>query len=273
MIMKIALSKPEQEVVFLKATLELVGSMVNFELMDLLGGDPDTQVQFKTSTHHRFFSIALVDFLSRTDPKAPVDRRSYLGALREICESPFFAVDGSIATLHKATQEFVEWLETEVEVEIWLASIGTQASVKLPRRLFLKMAGNLSKHNVLRAIGVAEEVQDVLEKAGHAISPEESLLVLSDFYERFHGDILHYHSSTIAEFLNNIRWGIFDYLQPEYRRSIVWERGDPAKYHYTPPAEIQNAYALDCYWSLLNEVRSPPYVRRFQVTRWLKLRY
>lgn len=271
--MKIVLSKPEQEVVFLKAILELVGSMVNFEMMELIGDDPNTQVSFKTSTHHRFFSIALVDFLSRTDPRAPVDKRSYLEALRGICEFPFFSEDGSIATLHRATLEFVEWLETEVEVEIWLASIGKQASVKLPRLLFLKMAGNLSKHNVMRAIGVAEDFQAVLEKAGHAISPEESLLVLSDFYERFHGDILHYHSSTITEFLNNIRWGIYEYLQPEFRRSIVWEGGDPAKYHYTPPAEIQNSYALDCYWSLLNEVRSPPFVRRFQVTRWLKLRY
>jgi hypothetical protein len=34
---------------------------------------------------------------------------------------------------------------------------------------------------------------------------------LDDFYERFHKDILNYHSSTIAEFLNNIRWGIYEY--------------------------------------------------------------
>jgi hypothetical protein len=99
------------------------------------------------------------------------------------------------------------------------------------------------------------------------------MLALGDFYERFHTDILNYHSSTIAEFLNNIRWGIYDYLQPELRRSIVWEGGNPRKYHYTFPIGIESNFAKQCYWDLMNEVLQPPYVRRFQVTKWLKLRY
>lgn len=271
--MLLNLSKMEQEVVFLKTILEVVGSMVNFEMMDLIGKDPDTQVMFKTSTHHRFFSIALVDFLSQTDSRAPVNKQSYLGALRGICDAPSFPDDDSIAPLRMATSEFTAWLEAEVSVEIWLASIGKQVTVKVSRYLFLKMVGDLSKHNVLRAIGVAEELQNTLTRTGHKIDSESSLLVLSDFYDRFHTDILHYHSSTIAEFLNNIRWGIYLYLQPELNRSLVWGSGEPRQYRYMPPATISSTYANDCYWSLLNEVLNPPYVRQFQVSRWLKLRY
>ncbi len=66
------------------------------------------------------------------------------------------------------------------------------------------------------------------------------MLALGDFYERFHTDILNYHSSTIAEFLNNIRWGIYEYLQPEFRRSIVWEESNPRKYRYTVVSRISS---------------------------------
>ena len=99
------------------------------------------------------------------------------------------------------------------------------------------------------------------------------MLVLADFYQRFHTDILNYHSSTIAEFLNNIRWGIYEYLQPEFHGSIVWEAGDTRMYGFTYPPDVTSKLAKECYWELMNEVRSPPYVRRFRVTKWLKLRY
>lgn len=59
------------------------------------------------------------------------------------------------------------------------------------------------------------------------MSPDEAALALEDFYRWFHDDILNYHASTIAEFLNNIRWGIYEYLQPEFQRSIVWESREP----------------------------------------------
>ena len=112
-----------------------------------------------------------------------------------------------------------------------------------------------------------------MSKSGITVDINEALLALAEFHERFHTDILNYHSSTIAEFLNNIRWGIYDYLQPEFNKSIVWEGGDPPKYHYTHPKEIQSEFAKACYWDLMNEVRSKPYMRRFKVTKYLKLRY
>ena len=92
------------------------------------------------------------------------------------------------------------------------------------------MCGDISKHNVLRSVGVAEELQQTLVASGVSVELEDAMLALGDFYERFHMDILNYHSSTIAEFLNNIRWGIYEYLQPEFRRSIVWEGGNRRKW-------------------------------------------
>lgn len=268
-----AFSVLEEEVVFLKAIKEIIDSMVNFEMLTLHGTDPDSTVLFKTSTHQRFFNVVLVDFLSRTDKKAPVKQSSYLGALRAISVRPSFSVDDSVATLSNATCTFVDWLEQKASVNVWLPSINTQATIQISRLSFLKMCGDISKHNILRSVGVAEELQQTLAASGAPVELEDAMLALDDFYERFHNDILNYHSSTIAEFLNNIRWGIYEYLQPEFRRSIVWEDGDPPMYRYTYPKGVAHNFAKQCYWDLMNEVRAQPYVRRFEVTKWLKLSY
>jgi len=263
----------EQEVIILKSVKELIDSMVNFELMSLEGNDPNSNIAFKSITHQRFFNIILVDFLSQTDKKGPIKQTSYLGGLREIINNPYFDENNSVSNLKVATLEFKDWVEQEVEVDVWLPSMDKETKLKITRFSFLKMTGNISKHNYLRAIGVAEELRNILSESGLTVDIDEVLLALAEFYERFHTDVLNYHSSTIAEFLNNIRWGIYDYLQPEFKKSIVWEGDDPPKYHYTYPKEMKSKFAKACYWELMNEVRIEPFMRRFKVTKWLKLRY
>jgi hypothetical protein len=264
----------EEEVILLKSVKELIDSMVNFEMLDLHGYDPESSILFETMTHQRFFNIMLVDFLSRTDKRAFIKQTSYLGALKKISKSPNFDVNGSVASLSKATHEFIDWLEQEIEVhKIWLPSIDTETTLRLSRITFLRMCGNISKHNFLRLVSVAEELKKILSRSNVSVELDEALLALPDFYQWFHTDILNYHASTIAAFLNNIRWGIYEYLQPEFQRSIVWESRDPPKYRYTYPKAVTSRLAKEYYWELMNEVRSPPYVRRFQVTKWLKLRY
>ncbi|MDD4876934.1 MAG: hypothetical protein PHQ86_07395 [Dehalococcoidales bacterium] len=271
--MAIKSSGIEQEVIILKAAKELIDSMVNFELMSLEGNDPDSTIAFKSITHQRLFNIIVVDFLSCTDKKGPIEQTSYLGGLSKIVNTPYFDENNSVHNLKVATQEFKDWIEQEVEVDVWLPSIDKKTKLHISRFDFLKMTGNISKHNYLRAIGVAKELKEILSKSGITVDMNEALLTLTDFYERFHTDILNYHSSTIAEFLNNIRWGIYDYLQPEFNKSIVWEGGDLPKYHYIYPKGIKSKFAKACYWELMNEVLREPYMRKFKVTKWLKLRY
>ena len=135
------------------------------------------------------------------------------------------------------------------------------------------MTGDLSKHNFLRAVGVAEDLKVLLGKQGVAVELDVALLALDDFYEWFHDHVLNYHSSTLAAYLNDLRWGINDYLSPEFSNSIVLEGGDPPIYRYTYPIEVKSRFGQESYWSLMNLVRSKPYMRRFEVTKWLKLRY
>jgi len=266
-------SSVEREVIFLKAVQELIDEMVNYEVFDLNGSNPESQIMFHSITHQRFFNIILVDFLSRSDKRVIGEQQSYLGAIQSICQNPSFNKDKSIKSLLCATDEFVAWLEQEIQAETWLPTIETNAILSIKRIEFLKVCGNISKHNFSRLSGVASELAKILGRNNINVELEEALLILDEFYERFHTDILNYHSSTIAEFLNNMRWGIHEYLQPEFRRSIVWEGKDLPRYKYTYPESIQNKFARNCYWELMNEVRSAPSMRRFKVTKWLKLLY
>lgn len=269
-----ALSNIEEEIILLRAVKELIDSMVNFEMLKLHGDDPNSSILFETVTHQRFFNIVLVDFLSVTDKKAFIKQTSYLGALKKISQSPNFDVDDSVASLRTATQQFSEWLEQEIEVhQIWMPSINTETTLTLSRLTFLKMCGNISKHNFLRAIGVAQELKEILSRSGVSVELDEAMLALEDFYQWFHTDILNYHASTIAEFLNNIQWGIYEYLQPEFQHSIVWESHNSPMYRFTFPEGVTSRLAKEYYWEIMNEVRAHPYVRRFQVTKSLKSRY
>ena len=268
-----AYSEIEKEIIFLKAVQELIDEMVNYELLDLIGQDPHSEIRFKSSTHQRFFNIILVDFLSLSDKKVIGEQQSYLGAIKKICANPHFNVDESVNTLSAAAQEFIDWLEQDAEVDVWLPSTEIETTLSIKRIEFLKICGNISKHNFSRLSGVVSELIRIFKRNGIEISFEDALLILDEFYERFHDDILNYHGSTIAEFLNNIRWGIHKYLKPEFSQSIVHEGGDPPKYRYTFPIDIEDKFAKNTYWELMNKIRSGPYVKEFKVTRYLKLKY
>ena len=263
----------EREVIILEAVTELIDSIVNPKILLFIEGDPNSEVQFNSYAHQKLFCIYLVDFLSCTDGRSPIGKISYLEGLREIISSPNFNENNSIQNLTVATQKLGDWLEQEVEVDsVRLMPIDKETIIKVKRLSFLKMTGNITKHNYLRSVGVAKELREILLVSGIHIDIDQALLVLADFYDRF-TDIMGYHASTITELLNNLRWGIFEYLQPELNRSMIRVDERPPTYRYKYPTEIKSEFAKNCYWELMNEVLKKPYLRKFQVTKWLKLRY
>ena len=86
----------EQEVIFLTASNESIGSMVNHNVLKLSEGDNGAQAMFETSIHQRFFNIILVDFLSRSAEEVTGDKISSLDALVEICKKPSFNQHNSV---------------------------------------------------------------------------------------------------------------------------------------------------------------------------------
>ncbi|WP_234044339.1 hypothetical protein [Pseudomonas chlororaphis] len=267
------MNKMEQEVVYLTAAIELIESMVNKAMFSVEGDGENKNVWFKSFTHRQFFSIALVDFLSTTDKDAPVPKTSYLNALRTIANAPSLEQFGSVAHLKQAVDSFSSWLDTEIEVDAWFSSIDRQLALKISRCLLLKIGGNLSKHNFLRSIGVAKDVQRLLSNAGAEIELHQAILLQPEIYDLFHDDVAAYHASTIAEFLNELWWGIHIYLIPEFNRSIIHYYDDTGRYEYQYPSALTHPFGKSCYWNLMNQILRKPYFERFTITRHLKGNY
>ena len=268
----------EQEVIFLKASSETIDSIVNHEMLTLSGGEEAGEALFKSATHQRLFNIILVDFLSKSAKEVTGKSNSYLGALAlgalaEICEKPNFNQHDSVKSLKRAVIAFKKWLEHEIKVKVWLSSIELKTKLKVLRQEFIKICGNISKHNFSRLSKTVDDLKNILSRSAVELSDEDGLLIIDDFYERFHTDILGYHGSHLVEQLNNIRWGIQEYLEPEFKSSIVYEGGNLPKYRYTYPNGINTEFAKNCYWELMNDVRRRPYVRRFKTYDMLKKAY
>ena len=273
----------EQEVVVLKSAWDSIDDMVNYSMFEKLHRTADTELRFKSERHQRLFNVLLVDFLSQPrvwpfglshpPAKAPASDLSILFHLKRICSEPQLN-PADISKLNRPLEAFTQWLEGECLVEdVWLPSIELKTNIKVKRITFIKICGNIGKHSFARLGADVAIICELLKVNGTTIDPAFGYLVLPEFYDWFHDNLFSYHSSAIAEFLNNMRWGIYDYLRPEFKRSFT--KDDPASvgYRFDIPQHCKHQVAKTMYWDLMNAVRSEPYMPRFTVTKYLKMRY
>ncbi|MBN1469878.1 MAG: hypothetical protein JW924_14210 [Fusobacteriaceae bacterium] len=265
----------EREIIYLKASIDLLDSMLTSKLFELRGNDPDSQIYFHEELHQKYFFILLIDFLSKSNKMFTGKEFTCLELIKNISESPNFNIDDSISELNITIQTFDSWLDKEVMVNVRLPNIDKECDIKLKRKEFIEVCANISKHNFMRLTGVSGKIREILERNNIKITFKESFLILDDFYERFHNDILNYHSSNIVEMINNVRWGIHEYLLPEFNKSYRKDTSDPRglHYNYSYPKDIKDEFAKNCYWSLMNFIRRKPLIKKFKSTKLLKLRY
>jgi hypothetical protein len=274
----------EQEVLVLQSVWQSIDEMVNYGMLIKLSRTNDAELRFETAMHQRLFNILLVDFLSQpskwpfglSSPPtgAPKSERSILFHLKRICDDPKLNPTGS-NSLKIPLDAFEQWLEAECCVEkVWLPSIDLETDIRVKRIAFIKICGNIAKHNFVRLGANVVEIEEILKANGTTIDRDQGYLVIPEFYEWFHANVFTYHSSAIAEFLNNIRWGIYDYLKMEYGRSFTKDDpNDPIKYRFIYPSDCHHPIAKTMYWDLMNAMRSEPCMPRFNVTRFLKMHF
>lgn len=215
----ISFSDLEREIIILKSVWDMIHEMVNYEIFEKLHKTRDAELRFPSMTHQKFFNILLSDFLSLPRKKGPFsfmvsseneadDNKNYLSLLDSICNNPQFNKK-EINKIKSPLDEFKEWLNAECVIKkAWFPSIDTEMDMKVKRISFIKICGNISKHNFSRLDSDAREIKRIFLDNGIEIKIHDEFLLIPEFYEWFHSNILNYHSSAIAEFLNNIRWGI-----------------------------------------------------------------
>lgn len=279
-------NQTEREAIILTSIWGTIDDLVNYEMFVKTERTRDVELRFSTSTHMRLFNVLLVDFLSQPQrqkgglvpfdlPQPPQSARqadrTHLYYLRLVCDAPRLGADASV--IAGPVDTFSDWLEVEALVEkVWLHSINKELDLKIGRLQFIKICGDIAKHNFLRLSKRLKDLCQVLEHNGQTINESQACLVLPDFYKRFHGDIFAYHSSVIGEHLNNLRLGIYAYLQPEFARSFHKVEPRPM-YGFHIPSAITHPLAKEMYWELMNRVLARPYMPRFEVSQYVKMRY
>lgn len=263
----------ESEVILLRNSYEHIGDLVNHSLMKLQGKGLEKHIIFHDMNQRRLFFILLVDFLSKTDKKGPIKQTSFLRGLLDVTENPQFSINNSEHELKKSLNALVGWLNDTTLIEMWLPSISHEVKLNIKRLDFLKMSGDISKHNYLRVISVANLLQNLLSESGIKVTQEQAILALPDFQERFSEDILIYLASHICEMLNNICWGIYTYMIPEFGNSYHRTNDNLAGYAFHVPESIQSEYARDCYWELMNGLIRKPFFEKFTVSDVFKTEY
>ena len=223
----------EREAIILNSAWQMIDGMVNWAMFVRVNLDKPTNLMFQDRAHQKIFVILLRDFLSQVRAhgnqpiplglrRAPQDARpadrTFLFHLRQVCEAP--QLDADLVDLRQQVEALAEWLEEEfVAREVWLPAIDVQVDLRIARYRYITMCGDIAKHHLGRLSVNVRYIQDLLRQADRNIDEQIAYLAVDNFFEWFFDDIFLYHSSQIAEFLNNIRWAIFRYLQPEFARS------------------------------------------------------
>lgn len=276
-------NKAEQEAIILNAAWSMIDEMVNYSIFPTLNEQTtDITLVPKTAAAKRLFSILLNDFLSPLSgggkdtpfglpvPKgnpAPSDS-TFLFYLKMVADDVQLGSDPN--SFGKSTNLFSTWLEEESHVpDVWLPTINLKADLSVQRKTWIKIVGNISKHNFTRLQVDTGKIAKILKKHGHHLKDGEEYLLIPEFQQWFYDHLLSYHIGTLAEFLNNIRIGIFEYLETEFARS--YQAVEPAPmYRYKIPKQIQHPLAQAMYWDLMNRCRAKPWLPCFSITPSLK---
>lgn len=267
-------SVEEREAIGLCIALEAVGDIANhvlLEFRDVPSFPGEAEVRFPSRVHQQLFLIRLLDFSKEGgDSTLTGVEGSCLAVLQAACESKSFDSDDSVASLKESTGALVDWLASKTPLSLWLPSLNIEAKLNVPRLEFLYISGNQVKHNLSRLTGLSKRIASTLKDHGHDVPIEQIPLVLDDFREHLQEDYFAFYGTWLAELLNNVRWGLQEYLLPIFRASFTREPGQEIAYTYRYPASIVNDVPRAWFWRLMNNIRSEPYLKRFSGAHYMK---
>lgn len=264
----------EIEAIGLCIALEAVGDIANrtlLELTDVPSFPGESEVRFPSLVHQQLFLARLLDFAKESgDASLTGVKGSCLSVLQAACESKCFDQSNSVASLKESTAALVNWLEAKTPLKLWLPSLNLEAILNVSRIEFLYISGNQAKHNLSRLTGLSKRIRCLLKDHGHNVALDQVPLALDDFREHLQEDYFSYYGTWLTELLNNVRWGLQEYLMPTFEASLKRMPENHIVYTYEYPTAIANSVPRAWFWRLMNNVRSGPYLKRFEGAHYLK---
>lgn len=267
------MNNAEQETVGLCIALEAIDDIVNHALLEIRDSSfpGEATVYFKERVHQQMFLVRLLDFSKEPGTKSVTGvAGSCLDVLEEACKTQSFNVGDSVAGLAGAVTALQDWLSATSSLNMWIPTLNIDAHLSVPRSQLVFILGNHVKHNLARLTRVSKELSALLVATGYSVKPEQVPLALDDIREHLQENYFVYYGTWLTELINNVRWGIHDYLLPAFSTAFTRFPGDDIRYEYRYPAVITDAVAREWFWRLMNHVRRLPCVRRFVGSQELK---
>jgi hypothetical protein len=265
----------EYEAIGLCISLKAVGDMVNdsfLELRDVSMYPGEVEVYFHSHIHRDLFIIRLLDFVKESgDSSLTGVSGSCLKVLQYTLVSRSFDHDNSIESLENALRELDEWLKYKTPIKLWLPTLDIESDIEVSRLDFIAISGNHCKHNLSRLTYVSKQIHKILYNKGYKVPLKQIPLALDDFQEHLQENFFIYYGTCLCEMLNNIRWGIQNYLQPIYYK-VFYTNDDPKdiRYHFEYPIEVKREIPRQWFWILMNNIRTGPYFKKFAGAHYLK---
>ncbi len=257
----------EKETISLCISLEAIETMINYELLYLKKisvNSEEVEIYFHTRTHQELFIIRLLDFAKESgDSRITGVRGSCLSALQSACNICSFNQGNSIKYLENSVKELDIWLKHKTKIKLWLPTISIEVTIELDRLDLIAILGNYCKHNLSRLTGISQKIHSILDNNGYSIEIDQIPLALNDFREHLQENYFIHYGTWLCEMLNNIRWGIQDYLYPIYSASYTKDSPNDIRYRYVYPTDIINEIPKSWFWRLMNNIRKGPYCKKF----------
>jgi len=268
---KMTYSAAELETIGLCICLEALDSIANKALLTLRFRDTspnpeEAEAIFQTHIHRDLFLIRLLDFVTEKGSKelTNVDG-SCLSVLKAACVTKCFDINGSVGELKSSVDALEGWLNCKKTITIHLPTldINSGIDITITRQEFLKISGNHSKHNLSRLTDVSKKIAKILKDCGHDVPIECIPLALDDFKAHLAENYFVYYSTWLSELLNNIRWGLQEYLNPTFTQSYKEGLKAPVFCSYEYPVYIQEEISRQWFCRLMNNVKRKPHLERF----------
>lgn len=266
----------EKEIIGICISTEAIDDIINHTLLEFQAIEDcpgEAIVHFPSRVHQQLFLIRLLDFAKESgDFGLTGIKGSCLDVLSAASTTQSFEKNGNVTLLRQATENLRNWLETPTTLKLWLPNIQLEVSLNVPRLQLLFISGNQAKHNISRLTGLSKKIQEMLRNHGHDVPLEQVPLILENFTEHLDDNFFIYYGTWLSELLNNIRWGIQQYLLPTYHACYnSMPEIDDRKYEYTYPEPVQGEIAKSWFWRMMEHIRSKPYVKQFTAGKHMKL--
>lgn len=262
----------EQETVGLSVCISALNNIVNHALVELREVKKypgECEVYFHSNIHQQLFLLRALDFVKENGDKNLTGvKGSCVDVLKTACQSASFDKNGSINDLRRATEQLDEWLKYQSSATFWLPDLDKNVTLNVSRLELLHISGNQSKHNISRLTGVSKKFQEILRRNEYTIELSAVPFVIDYFYEHLSDNYFIYYGTWLTELLNNVRWGIREYLYPCFQETMI--RKGEFRYTYRFPEGINDETSKKWYWEMMNGVLTDPYLKRFAGAHYLK---